>query len=75
MQGESDAIEGHGGEYATNLTNLIASVRADFGNPNLPFMFGQIIDFDLPNTRSSVVRAKQQQVANDRGEHGIHFNG
>ena len=88
MQGESDAIEGHGGEYATNLTNLIASVRADFGNPNLPFVFGQIIDFDLPNnTTSSVVRAKQQQVVDtvantafiltdDLGHADfIHFNG
>ena len=64
MQGESDGIEGHGSEYAANLTNLIASVRADFDSPNLPFVFGQIIDFDPPgNTTSSVVRAQQQQVA------------
>src|SRR5262245_4499132 len=46
MQGESDAIEMHASDYAANLRNLIASVRRDFNNPNLPFVFGQIIDFN-----------------------------
>jgi hypothetical protein len=59
MQGESDAGRS---DYAANLTNLIASVRADFGDPNLPFVFGQIIDFDPPNSTS--LRAQQQAVAN-----------
>jgi acetyltransferase-like isoleucine patch superfamily enzyme len=62
MQGESDAMsDDFRDDYATNLTNLIASVRADFGNPKLPFVFGQIIDFDHPD--STAVRAQQQAVA------------
>src|SRR5262245_5526286 len=40
MQGESDAPRT---DYAANLRNFIASVRRDFNNPNLPFVFGQII--------------------------------
>ncbi len=47
MQGESDAIALRK-DYAANLSNFIASVRRDFNNPNLPFVFGQIIDFDHP---------------------------
>jgi hypothetical protein len=39
MQGESDA---DGPTYQANLTNLIARVRTDFGNPNLPFIVGQL---------------------------------
>jgi hypothetical protein len=58
MQGESDAGRS---DYAANLTNLIASVRANFGDPNLPFVFGQIIDFDPPN--STTIRTQQQTVA------------
>ena len=62
MQGESDAMsDDFRDDYATNLTNLIASVRADFGNPKLLFVFGQIIDFDPPD--SNAVRAQQQAVA------------
>jgi len=62
MQGESDAMsDNFRNDYATNLTNLIASVRAGFGNPKLPFVFGQIIDFDPPH--STAVRAEQQAVA------------
>jgi hypothetical protein len=85
MQGESDGIEGHGSEYAANLTSFIARVRLDFGNPNLPFVFGQIIDHD--GTTAPVIRAQQQLVANtvpntafvltdDLGHTDqIHFNG
>jgi Carbohydrate esterase, sialic acid-specific acetylesterase len=58
MQGESDAGRT---DYAANLTKLIESVRADFGDPNLPFVFGQIIDFEPPN--STTIRAQQQMVA------------
>jgi hypothetical protein len=62
MQGESDAMSAaFRGDYAANLTNLIASVRAEFGKPNLPFVFGQIIDFAPPDSTS--VRAQQQAVA------------
>ena len=39
MQGESDT---DGPAYQANLTNLIARVRQDFGNPHLPFIVGQL---------------------------------
>jgi acetyltransferase-like isoleucine patch superfamily enzyme len=60
MQGESDAPRT---DYAANLRNFIASVRRDFNNPNLPFVFGQIIDFGPPG--STVIREQQQAVADD----------
>ena len=88
MQGESDAqSDEFRDDYAANLRNLIAAVRHDFNNPNLPFVFGQIIDFAPAN--STIVRAQQQAVADDDtvtntafiltddlGHHDfIHFNG
>jgi len=62
MQGESDAIALRT-DYAANLGNFIASVRRDFNNPNLPFVFGEIIDFDHPV--STPLREQQQVVADD----------
>ena len=62
MQGESDAIALRR-DYAENLRNFIASVRSDFNNPHLPFVFGQIIDFDHPV--STPLREQQQAVADD----------
>jgi hypothetical protein len=62
MQGESDALAERK-DYAANLRNFIASVRRDFNNPNLPFVFGQIIDFDHPI--STPLREQQQAVADD----------
>jgi hypothetical protein len=63
MQGEADAMsDAFRNDYAANLTNFIASVRTEFGDPNLPFVFGQIIDFNPP--KSSDIRAQQQAVAN-----------
>jgi acetyltransferase-like isoleucine patch superfamily enzyme len=90
MQGESDArSDEFKDDYAANLRNLIAAVRRDFNNPNLPFVFGQIINFDPANSTSTIVRAQQQAVADDDtvtntafiltddlGHHDfIHFNG
>ena len=90
MQGESDAqSDEFRGDYAANLRKLIAAVRHDFNNPNLPFVFGQIINFDPANSTSTIVRAQQQAVADDDtvtntafiltddlGHHDfIHFNG
>ncbi|MEI6676362.1 MAG: sialate O-acetylesterase [Verrucomicrobiota bacterium] len=40
MQGEFDARDSRT-DYQTNLTALIARVRTDFGNPNLPFIIGR----------------------------------
>lgn len=42
MQGESDALEGHGAEYEANLTSFIQQLRADLGIPGLIFGIGQI---------------------------------
>ncbi len=43
MQGESDAQAGQTTQqYQANLTNLIADVRADFDDPDLPFIIGRI---------------------------------
>jgi hypothetical protein len=43
MQGESDAeYESTADAYEANLISLIAAVRASFGNPNLPFIYGRI---------------------------------
>ena len=43
MQGESDAIDRRTtAQYQADLTNLIEHVRADFGDPNLPFIIGRI---------------------------------
>lgn len=39
MQGESDV---DGPRYQNDLTNLISRVRTDFGDPNLPFIIGQL---------------------------------
>ena len=66
MQGESDALSDEfRDDYAANLRNLIAAVRHDFNNPTLPFVFGQIINFDPASSTSTVVRAQQQAVADD----------
>jgi hypothetical protein len=42
VQGESDAIEGHGEEYEANLTRFIADVRATFGVTNMPFVLSKL---------------------------------
>ena len=43
MQGESDAAAGRTtSQYEADLTNLIAHVRKDFGDPNLPVIIGRI---------------------------------
>ena len=43
MQGESDANAARTtSQYEADLTDLITHVRSDFGDPNLPFIFGRI---------------------------------
>jgi hypothetical protein len=68
MQGESDAnTYDHATSYGASLKEFIASVRADFRSPNLPFVIGQIDDVRkyhpvlLPY--SNFVRAEQGRVA------------
>ncbi|HAH05819.1 MAG TPA: hypothetical protein DCM05_04705, partial [Elusimicrobia bacterium] len=63
MQGESDAADPNMTVlYAANLANLIARVRADFGDPDLPFVFGKISPSPLWRY-GAYVRAAQQSVA------------
>ena len=48
MQGESDAANAtYGAAYATNLTNLISTVRTDFSTPDMPFVVGRITDLSI----------------------------
>jgi len=43
MQGESDALAGRTtAQYKADLTDFIGHLRSDFGDPNLPFVFGLI---------------------------------
>ena len=67
MQGESDAnTYDRATSYGASLKEFIASVRADFRSPKLPFVIGQIDDVRkyhpvlLPYSRS--VRAEQARV-------------
>lgn len=59
MQGESD-VGRTTAQYQTDLTNFIAAVRAQFGDPNLPFIFGLINDAG-PGT--DLIRQAQENVA------------
>jgi hypothetical protein len=60
MQGESDAIEGFGAQYQTNLTNFITQLRTDLGTPHLKFGIAQILScWD----NSAIVRQAQANVA------------
>ena len=59
MQGESD-VGRTTAEYQADLTNFIASVRATFGDPNLPFIFGLIND---AGAGTDLIRQAQENVA------------
>ncbi|MDD5177686.1 MAG: sialate O-acetylesterase [Candidatus Nanoarchaeia archaeon] len=41
LQGESNVLNTKPAVYRTNLDKIIASVRKDLGNPNLPFIVGE----------------------------------
>ena len=61
MQGEADALLGSTAlAYEANLTAFITAVRADFGDPDLPFVFGQITG---AHHEAGLVRAAQAYVA------------
>ncbi len=62
MQGEQDAFNINNAAlyYEANLTALIAAVRAEFGDPDLPFVFGQITG---AHHEAGLVRAAQANVA------------
>jgi len=66
MQGENDAINAvDANAYQANLTALIARVRTDFNDPDLPFIFGQINVSNVPAymANSVVIRQAQANVA------------
>ncbi|MDQ2665047.1 MAG: sialate O-acetylesterase [Gemmatimonadota bacterium] len=55
-QGESDATPEHSILYATRLRALIARLRSDLGEPELPFIIGQLGQFP----RSSWTAARER---------------
>ena len=62
MQGEQDALDANmAAHYASNLTGLIAQVRADFNAPALPVFVGRIRAGQL--AFANEVRQAQAQVA------------
>lgn len=73
FQGESDANTKYSPHYYANLTNLIAQVRADFGEPNLPIVIAMTHPGDPARNYGAVysgstdgietVRAAQAAVA------------
>jgi hypothetical protein len=63
MQGEADAQDQRTTQqYETDLINFIAQVRADLGNPNLPFVYGLINDAAGSNDQ---IRQAQMDVASN----------
>jgi autotransporter-associated beta strand protein len=62
VQGESDAIEGHGAEYQSNLTSFVTDVRATFGT-NITFALSKVSPNQDSNPEWTVVRNAQQAVA------------
>lgn len=67
MQGESDALDtAKATAYATNLKNLIETVRSDFSSPNMPFVVGRITDLsiysDFPRVAVDAIRDAQESA-------------
>ena len=69
MQGESDAMNhDYATAYATNLTNLISTVRSDFNTPNMPFVVGRINNYAWGTTAdNALVRNAQVTVPGQVG--------
>jgi sialate O-acetylesterase len=63
-QGETDALENQGRQYPENMRELITSLRADLGRPDLPFLYVQLAPFHSwdPN----VTPAGWNKVQNDQ---------
>ncbi len=61
-QGENDADnEERANQYATNLEKLVKNFRADLGEPNLPFIVGEIGEF-LKTSRFPYVSLVNQSL-------------
>ncbi len=64
FQGESDAKEGQGESYETNLVHFIAHMREQFKTPELPFMIARVLSFYGGETgQAAIVRDAQVKVA------------
>ena len=62
-QGESDATPALSVLYAAKLRALIARFRADAGDPNLPFLIGELGKFDAKPWSADVARVDSAQRA------------
>lgn len=62
QQGESDAHASTAPSYHDNLVDLIATTRADLGDPDLPFFIGALPDWHKKDG-TPVIRQAQQDVA------------
>lgn len=64
LQGESDAAEGKGESYETNLTAFIAHMRGEFKTPKMPFIIARVRDyFGGASGQAEIVRKAQINVA------------
>jgi hypothetical protein len=83
-QGEADVSAGDVAAYPNQLTNLVANLREDLGNPNLYFVAGQIGQFNVAHTSfNSVITTIPTFISNtacvlsggltDIGDN-LHFN-
>ena len=63
LQGESDALEGHGAAYETNLRNFIADMRTQFSVPDLPFYIARVREYYGTAEQTALVRTAQVDIA------------
>ena len=72
MQGETDAAEMHGDNYAASLSGLLDQLREDFVCKEFYFVIGRLSDYDLSNKiypHWTMVRKAQVEVA-EASPHG-----
>lgn len=63
MQGESDAYdENYANSYYDNLKNFIANLRSDLNAPDMPFIIGQIANYNTNRAHNDVVRNAQECI-------------
>jgi hypothetical protein len=63
LQGESDALEGHGEAYETNLRNFIDDMRTRFDAPDLPFYIARVREHYGTPEQTALVRTAQVVIA------------
>jgi Carbohydrate esterase, sialic acid-specific acetylesterase len=72
-QGESDATPALSVAYADRLRELIARFRADLGEPDLPFLIGQLGQFEGAPWSAAKVRVDSAQRAVAASMHNVAF--